>query len=55
MMPRDKKKILSNGLVMYQEVQPKLDLQPGEYILWEEQVGDFHLHLISLNFQSTLV
>ena len=34
MMPRDKKKkLLSNGLVMYQEVQPELDLQPGEYIL----------------------
>jgi hypothetical protein len=54
MMYRDKN-ILSNGLVMYQEVQPELDLWLGEDRLRGEQVGDFHLHLVLLNSQSTLV
>jgi len=52
-MPRDKN-ILSNGLIMYQEVHLELDLRLGEDILRVQQVGDFHLHLILLIFKVLL-
>jgi hypothetical protein len=52
-MPRDKN-ILSNGLIMYQEVHLELDLRLGEDILRGHQVGDFHLHLIFLIFKVLL-
>jgi hypothetical protein len=34
---------------MDQDVQKESDLQPSKDTLREEQVGDFHLHLILLN------
>ena len=52
-MPKDKN-ILSNGLIMYQEVHLELDLRLGEDILRGQQVGDFHLHLILLFFKVLL-
>jgi hypothetical protein len=41
-------------VIVCQKVQPELDLQPDEYILREERVGDSHFHLILLNFQSII-
>jgi hypothetical protein len=48
------KNILSHGHFMYQEARPGSDHWPGEDILREGQVGEFHLLLIIIKFSKYL-